>query len=106
MNTRKSLALFASGVFLGLGAVSVSSDAGSGRRVDQVQPAKVSAAEPSGTTYSSGPAYIGRRIDHLQAILARQPAEQAELAVFEEGRPAATGRTVHPHVGRRVDGLR
>jgi hypothetical protein len=108
MNKRKSvvLTLLASGVLVGLTAVSFSSHAGTnvGRRIDQAQPARTAGAEASGKTYLPGSTYAGRRIDQAQAILERRPAEQAELAAFEAGQPGAAKRAVY--AGRRADSLR
>jgi hypothetical protein len=107
MNKSKSvvLTLLASGVLLGLTAVSFSSYAGTyaGRRMDQAQPAPTTGAEASGTTYGPGAMYVGRRTDSAQVTLVRPPTEQAELAAFETGQPGTAKQGVY--TGRRTDSL-
>jgi hypothetical protein len=107
MKIRKGVffVLLASGVVLGLSTVSFPIHAG-GRTVDQSPLERAHRAEATGQTYLTGYSYIGRRVDHPEAMLARRTAEQADLARFEEGRPATPRRTEYPYIGRRVDALR
>lgn len=110
MKTRKGIfsVLLALGAVLGLSTVSFPIHAAGhgGRPVDQSQPGRAHRVDAVGQTYLPGYPYIGRRVDHPQAILARRTAEQAELARFEEGRPATPRRAEYPYIGRRVDALR
>lgn len=105
MKTRKgvSFVLLVSGVALGLSIVSFPLSAG--RPVDQSPSWRTTRVEPTGQTYQPGYPYIGRRVDQPQTILARRTVEQAELARFEEGRPAPR-HAENPYMGRRVDALR
>lgn len=110
MKLRKGVffALLALGAVLGLSAANspVSAAEYGGRPADRSPPGKAHLDHPAGQTYSTGYSYIGRRVDHPQAIFARRPVERAELARFEEGRPAAPRRAEYPYIGRRVDALR
>lgn len=105
MKTRKgvSFVLLVSGVALGLSAVSFSLSAG--RPMDQALSERTIRVEPAGQTYLPGYLYIGRRVDQPQVIVARRTVEQAELARFEEGHPAAPRHAEYPYIGRRVDAL-
>lgn len=104
---RVVVGLFASAGVVALSALSLSANAGpyGGRPVDQVRPSVSTTPEAHTSRVLPSPyAYVGRRIDHPQAVVETRGLEQAELAAFEEGRPSPPRREL-PYVGRRVDAL-
>lgn len=107
MNIRKGVffVFLTSAVVLGLSTVSFPVYAG-GRTVDQSPLERAHRTEATGQTYLPGYSYIGRRVDHPEAMHARRTAERADLARFEEDRPATAKRAEYPYIGRRVDALR